>query len=313
MSIQGVSSNTTVHATTSRNPPTTGVSRFVKDRAAQVLGPMGGGPTGQNLPGKYTKGAGAVDVRSDDFQAAGRKHAKKHANERIDWDNPGKALNNLAQIDGNGKTKYDAVRCGAATLLAGSVLQGPETFQAGLGKVLDRAMAVEGKYADLEGGQNHYEDVSSAIDVISKYQERDPKKLTNGQMAELQDAVYTVANADQQLNPEGTAFEPETRGVEGLATGTMKQYSTLMWGGESPKMDGKPLQIQFLEGAKVGHFVLGDNQGVAFNPWPDKDGSAYTRSVDGVGAKITNTTPTQEGYVKGANLWLTPGWLGERN
>lgn len=254
---------------------------------------MGHGSAGGQLPGNYVQGEGAVDARADEFRDAARAYSKKHGGERVDWAHPSKALHHVSQVDGQKGTKYDEDRCGGAVLVAGAVLTGPENFQKGLDNVLNRASALDSLTDnDKMAGQN--EALGKAMATLEAMHDKNPKKLTNADLEKIQDAVYVVANVDQQLNPQGNDFEPGYGG-SGLSSAAMKTYSKLLWNGQTPKMDGREVHIEQLQGAQVDHFVLAEGNNVAFNPWPEKSGAAYSRGADGDGARITSGTPSAQG------------------
>lgn len=259
---------------------------------------MGAGSSGGQLPGKYVQGEGAIDSRADRHVGAARNYSKQHANERVDWNHPNQALHHLSQVDGQKSTKYDEDRCGAAVLVAGAVLNGPKHFQQGLDNVLNRASNLEATTAENAKMQGQNEELNRAMETLEKLRDKDPKKLTNGEMEKIQDSIYVIANVDQQLNPSGNDFEPGYGG-SGLSSAAMKTYSKLLWDGQTPKMNGRDLHIEQVQGGKVDHFVLADGNHVAFNPWPEKTGAAYSRGADGDGARITSgPLPSEGGWAR---------------
>ena len=236
--------------------------------------------------------------------AAARKAAAASANTAVDWKHPEKTLDKMSQIDSDSDVNAggnDAVRCGAATLVAGAVLLGPEKFQKGLNKVVDRAEKVAKAYDKLADGFERHnmpdqaaqartdaQAVRDAEQTIQSRVDSDPKSLNLADLSQIQDNVYKVAQYDQQLTTDGMVNMDPVAQSPYLSTGAMVTYRDLMWGGSTPKMGGEKVQIDHIDNqAGGGHFVLAGKDGkVAYNPWPDSDGTAFSRGVDGDGARV---------------------------
>ncbi len=234
---------------------------------------------------------------ADPNVAAARRHAASMDGKKVDWAHPAKALEHLTQVDsGRGAQAggNDAIRCGAATLMAGTVLLGPGQFQAGLAAVVCRADAFAGKLRDMEahwpagpGGELAAE-VDKASKTLNELALKDPRTLTYGDMKKGQEALYVIANVDQRLSANGKRIDM-THAADYLTTGALTTYQDLLWGGKTPTMNGEPLQQMLVENPTgAAHFVLTNKKGeMAFNPWPDRDGTAFTRAVDGKGPTVS--------------------------
>lgn len=247
-------------------------------------------------PGGGTQGT-SVGATQDKGFYVGIFEAAKNGDQLVDWKNPAAALDKMTQIDARTDTIADQVRCGAATLVAGAVLRGPEQFQEGLSNVLNRADALNEQLttsskgatgAAAEFGQKMQGEIEHGMKTLEKYERRDPKTLTYKEMAEIQEAVYVIARNDQRTGAGARTVDPDDSKHQYLLTDTMGEYGKLMWGDKAPKMGGQKLETYWVDNQKGGgHFVLGDKNGqVYYNPWPDEDGTAYSRGVDGKGAVI---------------------------
>lgn len=312
-----------------------GGRQFLKQDAPTEFG--GNALRGTGLSG----GTGAQGLNDPNVTPA-RQHARQVQGQRVDWNNRAGILDNMSQIDSNQGVHQggnDAVRCGAASLVAGSVLQGPQNFQQGLGRVHSRGQRLlqqlqnSSTYQDQNGNsQSVTPGVRSALNsgvvgplrqslqTIQTLQGRDPSTLTNGDMNRLQEAMYQVAIVDQRTTASGQysvaqerigATPPSTRN-DFLTTGTMQTYRDTMWGGQSPQMNGRSLDINWISnGQGGGHYVLADNQPssrtggrmVAFNPWPESDGTAFSRGVDGGGVSVRSMgSASREHTVQGLDV-----------
>ncbi len=303
-------------------------------------------------------GTGALGLDDPNVGPA-RVHARSVEGQQVRWENRGEILNNMSQIDSNQGVQAngnDAVRCGAAGLVAGSVLTGPENFQQGLGRLHNRGEQLLHQLENTNGIQQLDGTTASLSDVpveqrdgirnslaaplrrslatVEELQGRDPSTLTHGDLQRLQEATYQIAILDQRTNSDGNysmALEagqnmPDTpEAVQEalntgnaptqdpyLTTGTLQTYRDLMWGSERPQMGDRTLDLNWVSNDNNGgHFVLADTDGgsngrsVAYNPWPEADGTAYSRSVDGAGVRIrpmSEATGTDQSYLRGMDI-----------
>ncbi|TNE46002.1 MAG: hypothetical protein EP343_24860 [Deltaproteobacteria bacterium] len=309
-------------------------------------------------PSGLSGGTGALGLDDPNVTPA-RAHARSVEGQQVQWNQRGEILNNMSQIDSNQGTQAngnDAVRCGAAGLVAGGVLTGPENFQQGLGRLHNRGEQLLHQLENTEGIQQLDGTTASLNDVpaeqrdgirntlaaplrrslstVEELQGRDPSTLTHGDLQRLQEATYQIAILDQRTNSDGNysmALEagqnmPDTpEAVQEalnngnaptqdpyLTTGTLQTYRDLMWGSERPQMEGRNLDLNWVSNDNNGgHFVLADTDGgangrsVAYNPWPEADGTAYSRSVDGAGVRIrpmSEATSTDQSYLRGMDI-----------
>jgi len=273
-----------------------------------------------------TGGTGALGLADPNVPVA-EALARSTDSARIDWDHPAAALQNMSQIDGNSHDGNDAVRCGATTLLAGSVARGREGFAHDMHALAARGDALTTRYAavttaDTAGGPEALSaaqrtgltgTVRTATATITRYADHPPE--TNAQMRELQEAVYTVGILDQRLDANGRyQYRTTAEGNEDpyLSTGTMRTYRDLTWGSDRPVIDGARQDVAWVSNeAGGGHFILADetaregSRGVGFNPWPDSDGTAFARGTggDAAGARVVPMTGTAAtGRVRGIDV-----------
>jgi hypothetical protein len=254
--------------------------------------------------------AGALGAQDPAVPAA-RRQAKKVQSEKIDWKNPEKTLEQFTQFEAKAGNS-DAVRCGAAVVVAGALLKGPTQFQGGLGAVAARASNVAAKYSDLsiaaraEAGRttdprqkarliayaDQADEFAKAADAASEklfaYADKNPKSLTQKDLQTITEAVYRAANVDQRLNGPRTFDNATDQQSQYLQSGAVKTYAELMWGSGDASLAGSTVKPSYVEnGQGGGHFVLTQADGkVAYNPWPQADGTAFVRAKDGDGAKV---------------------------
>lgn len=290
---------------------------------AGITGATMGMASGKSSPKEGT-GTGVLGPR-DPHAAVAAKRSAKIANKKVDWKNPGAALGQMSQFDGKlDQGGTDPVRCGAAVIIAGGVLKGPEKFQEGISNVLNRAsdlgVKLEAGVAGARGGPQRLftsmnKDVNKAMDILEKYEQKDPKSYTYGDMSKMQDALYLIAKADQRLGGNNRQVDPNENKHQYLLTDSVGEYSKLMWGSGAPKQDGKSVSIYRIDNQQGGgHYVLGDRRGsVTYNPWPDQDGSAFSSSVDGRGPSIVNGKPQGGSQLQGAPVADYPNTLPSRN
>lgn len=224
-------------------------------------------------------GRGAADTVDQGTVAAGRREAQAHQDVLVDWRNPAQTLNQLTQIDsdqGVQKGGDDQDRCGAAALVAGTVLLGPERLQQAA-----RAVAARGTLlvdaCHRMGAREALPKLQEAVNFLQELAQLPPDKLKVGDLHRMQQAVYVIANLDHNLATKSRN--------SGLSSWTLKDYRERMWGQDRPTLGGKPLDVFIVKTpSNGGHFVLADSHGrhdLAYNPWPQDDGTAYARGVDG--------------------------------
>jgi hypothetical protein len=70
-------------------------------------------------------------------------------------------------------------------------------------------------------------------------------------------------------------------------------YRHVMWGNHQPSMNGRPVGLAAVhagdgDARSINHAVLAYSRSgeFAYDPWPQADGSAYSRPVDGPGAHL---------------------------
>lgn len=275
------------------------VTQFVSQKADNVLGPTGG--------------TGALGI-NDPNVAVARRDAAAHQNDRVDWRNPQTTLNHMSQIDsdqGQNAGGNDPVRCGAANLVAGTVLLGPQQTRQAMQNVQQRGQKLREhyvqlrnefprnspEYAQLTQMMNH---LDQGINTMRDLRQIPSDKLSVKDLQRMQEGVYEVAVLDQRMNGQNQYSEsrfsdnPADADHGYLTTGALQTYRDLMWGNQRPQVDGQPQNIYWVNNeANGGHFVLANqnanadgSRGVGYNPWPDADGTAYVRSQDGAGARV---------------------------
>lgn len=266
-------------------------------------------------------GGGILEGLNDPSVAVARRRAQAVDGQRINWSNPEQAIDNMSQIDSNRSLNEggnDSVRCGTASLLAGSVLQGREEFTQGLHNIHRRADAVLGRYRSLEQfrmrdgssisastpqGRAYrdamVEQLSNATNTVERFA-GNTSAMTYGQMHELQEAVYTVAVLDQRLAGDNRSYLDRDQAINNgtLTTGTMRTYRDLAWSGRNPRMNGQELDMFWVSTEnpnpteRGGHYILANRTAgsngreVAFNPWPEENGTAFSRTHDGRGVVV---------------------------
>lgn len=286
------------------------------------LGTVAAGTTAAQAPAAGTN-IGAQGP-NDPVVPAATAHARKVANQKVDWKHPENALRQLSQFDGKAeKGGSDPVRCGAAVVVAAGILNGPVAFKAGLERIVLRADDVSAKLESLSRRDpesakaqlagNAKKNVEKAIGVLDRYSQMSAEKLTNGDMSKIQDAIYSIAHADQLIEMDGSNVSTARANNEYLSTSAMGEYYKLMTGAEAPLHNGKTVQpYHVTDGNGHGHFVLADEQGnVAYNPWPEANGKAFSRSAGGAGPKIVGGAPGT-GELQGSTVWSNPSSLPAR-
>jgi hypothetical protein len=283
------------------------LEQVVELAATPIAGKAAAKVLGHALADQFTpgKGLGTQGLADPNVAAAARKAAEV-AEQKVDWRNPAAALDKMAQIDANASDGNDPVRCGAATLMAGAVLLGPDKFQKGLQKVLDRAEKVATAYEKLADQAERHgnpqlatkaralaDECRGAAEAMMPLVDSDPKSLTHGDLARIQDTLYTIAGIDQRLTANGRFNTNPVAQSAYLMTDAVVTYRDLMWGRAQPKMGGEKVHVEWVDNQNNGgHFVLADRRGkVAYNPWPDADGTAFSRGVDGPGPRIVRSNP----------------------
>ncbi|MBL8950227.1 MAG: hypothetical protein JNK82_05600 [Myxococcaceae bacterium] len=272
-------------------------------------------------------GTGALG-EADPNVATARTVASEHARDRVFGEGVDRAeiLNHLGQIDsgtGNEAGGNDAIRCSAASLVAGNVLMGPESTASAMERVEGRGRALLQQYEELrtdvgetEGTDSAaYRELSSHIDELRASQDTlaSLRAIPSGDLRvedlhRFQEALYTQALFDQRLQSTDTGDVYTTIDGDMLTTGTMQTYRDVMWGeGVRPEMNGRSLDAFYVNNESGGgHFVLADEtagadggRSIGFNPWPDDDGTAFSRAADGEGARVVPESGT---YVEGSQL-----------
>jgi hypothetical protein len=265
-------SRATITATV-ENKVTTALSPFVGGTVAKVLGhAVADGFERATRP--PVKGIGLGTGGKDDPNvAAAQTKAAATANDKVDWRHPEKALDKMSQIDGNQEHNVDGndtVRCGAATLVAGAVLLGPQKFEKGLNNVINRAEKVARSYEKLADGfeargmHGHAEqarkDAETVRDSANHLQARvddGAKNLTQADLSKVQEDVYKIAEYDEQLTSTGMLNQDAVAVSPYLSAGAINTYRDLMWGNSTPKMGGEKLQIDWVDNQQSARVVSG--------------------------------------------------------
>ncbi len=276
-------------------------------------------------------GTGALGL-ADPSVAAARTVAQEHARDRVFGEgiDRGAALNHLGQIDsdrGGEAGGSDAIRCSTSSLVAGAVLLGPDATERAIDAVQERGRGLLQQYREVqtlvgeESGVDsteyreltaHIHELEASQDALASLSATPAGDLRVEDLHRLQETVFTQALYDQRLQVGTVDGEPRDlyTTIDGpmLTTGTMQTYRDVMWGdGVRPEMNGERLDAFFVDNeAGGGHFVLANeaagedgSRSIAFNPWPDADGTAFTRASDGEGARVV---PESGRYVEGSRL-----------
>ena len=203
-------------------------------------------------------------------------------------------------------------------VVAAGILNGPEAFQAGLSRILDRADDLSEKLLSLADSQPQLagaaqRNVEKSIDILTRYLEKSPKKLTNADMSKIQDAIYSIAHADQMISMNGRRLDSSVANDPYLTTNAVGEYFKLMTGAEAPVHGGKSVQPYRVHDAQGhGHFVLGDQDGnVTYNPWPEANGKAFSASASGTSPTIVSGS-ARNGQLEGKKVSEYPNSLPSR-
>lgn len=239
--------------------------------------------------GAQGHGASTVDPAT---VGAGRRDAQAHENDPVNWRDPSQTLKHLTQVDsdqGVQKGGDDQDRCGAAALVAGTVAMGPDKVKSAARAVAERGSALMPRVQEAIRGQSpgspghsnalrSFQALQQSLAVLQSVSALPPQKFTVGTLQQMQQAVYVVANLEQNL------IGRESESVSGLGSFVLEDYRQRMWGSDRPRLGGRQQDVYVVQTpGGGGHFVLADGKGrVGYDPWPQPYG------LSGAGQRISS-------------------------
>ncbi len=222
---------------------------------------------------------------------AARTRARETGPLRPQWTNPTGTLMERTQIDADPTTRGDTDRCGAAALVGGVLMSGPEAPRR-----LDEARTRAGarltdvrrdlfERSSSDWNSTHPTSFSGLAEASESRRlldglPRDTSTWTHRDISRFEEATYRLGRAEMAADGRNPAA-----GLDGVE---MVQLRQTVWGaGWHPTTsDGHRVDVNFSGTREDGlnHFVLGTDaavsesrRAVVYDPWPDENGDPYVR------------------------------------
>ncbi len=201
----------------------------------------------------------------------------------VDWEHPEQTLDQMSQVhaDGTGQTE-----CGAAAVVGGAVLQGPDGAAHARDQLFRRTETLSrDPDPDVRARAAEARETLEGLPP-------DPQSWTHGDVERLQHGTYQVGRAQQLqdggLRPDGQLTTTDVRSLRDLTWQGQPRYGIEQPHGRTRRV---PVDVHW---RGEGHFVLAQGRAgrrdphadgarvrELYDPWPQADGTAYSQAADG--------------------------------